>query len=363
MKTKFIYLPILALLFFSSCLKDKVDSESIYYSDEDYKVISAKLDLPELPDDYQFGSSALATLGRVLFYDKNLSSTKEISCASCHLQEKAFADDEAFSHGVNGLTERNSIGLFGGFVYYSAPNSFFWDERAKTMEEQPEMTITNSIEMDMTMNEVVDRLKKEDHYSILFEKAFRTDEIDGDRVSAALVHFVRSITSDRSKYDEELKNNGFFVGNGASFKGYTDDENLGMQLYQENCSSCHGTNLNPIKAIANNGLDVEYVDKGVGLVTNRTSDNGVFKVPLIRNVELTGPFMHDGRFETLEEVIDFYSEGIQNNPNLDRILLNNDGNPKHMNFSDNEKDALIAFLKTLTDEKLIADERYSDPFK
>ena len=321
-----------------------------------------KLDLPELPHDYGF-SHGLGTLGRVLFYDTKLSSTEEISCASCHKQEIAFSDDVAFSHGVNGVTTRNSIGLFGGVAYYSAPNSFFWDERAKRMEDQPGMTISNTIEMDMTLTKVAERLRQDAAYPILFKKAFGDSEIDEDRITQALVHFVRSITTNESKYDEELNKNGFFVGPETQFSGYTSAENLGMKLYQNNCASCHGNTLSPLVATANNGLDEVYEDKGVGEVSFDVRQNGVFKVPLIRNVELTAPYMHDGRFETLEEVIDFYSEGIQSHENLHANLRNSDGSAKNMDFSREEKQALVAFLKTLTDHELAKKEKYADPFK
>ena len=360
MKAKLFLLATMLLIVFSSCLKDNVKSKAIYYSAEDYQVLSAKLNLPELPYDYTFNSS-LATLGRVLFYDTNLSSDKSISCASCHRQKLAFSDNVAHSKGVNGDSKRNSIALFGGFQYYAAPNSFFWDERAKRMEDQPGITIQDPIEMDMKMEDVVKRIKKEDYYKVLFRKAFQSEDITEEKLTAALVHFVRSIVSNQSKYDEEIKKGSF--GPNRDFKGYTDAENLGKKLYQENCAACHGILLNPTVATANNGLDMEYTDKGVGALNHDPGSFGVFKVPLIRNVELTAPYMHDGRFKTLEEVIDFYSEGIQDHPNLHTALRDSNGKAKKMNFTQQEKDGLVAFLKTLTDRKFITDKKYSNPFK
>ncbi len=329
----------------------------------------------------------IATLGRVLFYDTQLSKTNKVSCASCHKQDKAFSDDVAFSEGFAGeRTERNSLAL-GAFVsiqqHYDDPTgnnpitpSFFWDERVETMHEQMIETIANEKEMGMEMHEVVERLNSESnvHYRSLFHRAFGDIEIDSEKILLAIETFMNSIVSINSKFDLEIaqNQNGFEVGN---FQGFTDAENLGKELFINKCGSCHSStlgsvsfaNFNPSlgpldQTKANSGLDMVYSDKGIGALTGNTQENGVFKIPQLRNVALTGPYMHDGRFETLEDVIDFYSENIQNHANLDPRLKTPNGQAVKMNFSQNDKEALVAFLGTLTDEVFIAEEKYSDPF-
>jgi len=183
----------------------------------------------------------------------------------------------------------------------------------------------------------------------------------------AISEFVNSMSSYRSKYDKELDKhyeNSLNLNNiaGANFSGFSAAENLGKDLYVTNCGNCHGAiNGFPSEVQANNGLDMAYEDQGIGEIEG-VSQNGIFKVPTLRNIEMTGPYMHDGRFTTLEEVVDHYSNGVQNHPNLS-FQLKQGGQPKALNFTQNEKDALIAFLNTFTDQESLTDIKYSDPFK
>ncbi|RNC86091.1 MAG: cytochrome-c peroxidase [Balneola sp.] len=303
-----------------------------------------------------------ATLGRVLFYDVNLSANNTISCASCHVQEDGFSDPNQFSEGFEGgLTGRNSMGLSSAAFYENG--NFFWDERAGTLEEQVLLPIQDAIEMGLTLEEMVVKVSAQEYYPILFTRTFGDDEITSNRISLALSQFVRSMVSYQSKYD---------VGRAQvndsedDFPNFTDLENLGKRVFFSNntdCSNCHTSDHFVGDEARNNGLDAVLTDLGLGEITGRNQDNGKFKTNSLKNIELTAPYMHDGRFATLEEVVEHYDSGIQNSPNLDNRLSNRNGTPVRMNLSNQEKAALVAFMKTLTDTELITDEKFSNPFR
>jgi cytochrome c peroxidase len=302
-----------------------------------------------------------AMLGRVLFYDKRLSTNQTVSCSSCHQREHGFSDPRQFSVGFDGgLTGRNSMGLSNARWYQR--KHFFWDERADTLEDQVLMPIQNSVEMGMTLQALTNRLGAEAYYTNLFARTYGTTNVTSERISKALAQFVRSIVSTRSKYDIGVTNN---------FANFTAEENLGRQIFlgqvgNATCAACHGSdNFVPGPAINNNGLEFPIVDKGLGAITGLSTDDGKFKVPSLRNIELTAPYMHDGRFATLEQVVEFYNSGVVDNPNLSppmRNPPNQGGGVKRLNLTTAQKAALVAFLKTLTDTSLAADEKYSDPF-
>jgi cytochrome c peroxidase len=302
-----------------------------------------------------------ATLGRVLFYDKKLSANNTISCASCHIQENGFSDPETFSIGFEGgLTGRNSMGLSNAKFYSNG--RFFWDERAATLEDQVLMPIQDVVEMGLTLNELVDKVASEDYYTILFTRAFGDATVTSERISFALAQFIRSMVSYESKFDEgmAITNN-----SNANFPNYTASENLGKNLFFSNrtrCSDCHDTNAMVGDAPRNNGLDAILTDLGVAEVTGNNADRGEFKVGSLRNIELTAPYMHDGRFTTLGEVIDHYDTGVQNSADLDNRLRVQGGQVRRLNLTPEERQGLIDFLLTLTDENFITDEKYSNPF-
>ena len=304
-----------------------------------------------------------ATLGRVLFYDKNLSANNTISCASCHIQENGFSDPERLSIGFEGgLTGRNSMGLSNARYYDNG--RFFWDERASTLEEQVLMPIQDGVEMGMTLDELVTKLQGQDYYNTLFADAFGSTEVTSDRISRALSQFVRSMVSYESEYDVALAAAG---GNeNAQFQSFSQLENLGKNLFfsgRTQCSNCHETATFSGDQARNNGLDATTTDPGVGGVTGRNQDDGEFKVGSLRNIALTGPYMHDGRFATLREVVEFYNNGIQDNPNLDNRLRVRGGQVRRMNLNQTEIDALVAFMNTLTDNNFISDPKFSNPFR
>ncbi|MST94255.1 MAG: cytochrome-c peroxidase [Pedosphaera sp.] len=301
-----------------------------------------------------------ATLGRVLFYDKRLSTNQTLACASCHQQAHGFSDPRQFSVGFDGsVGDRNSMGLSNARWYQR--ENFFWDERAATLEIQTLMPIQNPIEMGMTLATLTNRLAAEPFYTNLFAKAFGTPAVTSDRISKALAQFVRSIVSTSSKYDLGVTNN---------FANFTAQENQGRLLFfgappgpPGVCAACHGTdNFVPGPAINNNGLEFPFVDRGLGGVTGVPQDDGKFKTPSVRNIELTAPYMHDGRFTNLEQVVEFYNSGVVDNPNLSPPLRTPGGGVLRLNLTAAQKAALVAFLKTLTDTSLATDPKLSDPF-
>ncbi len=322
-------------------------------------------------------TDAGATLGRVLFYDTALSQNETISCASCHEQSTGFSDTLDLSEGFEGgLTGRNSMGLSNSRYY--APGHFFWDERAATLEEQVLMPIQDSVEMGLTLEELVARVSERGYYGPLFADAFGDEQVTSDRISRALAQFVRAMVSYQSRFDQGLEQAGDVL---APFANFSDVENQGKALFlggQARCGVCHLVNAPPQpgqppalnnQAIfmfdrpSNNGLDANTSDdEGVGAVTGNPQQSGQFKIPSLRNITLTGPYMHDGRFETLAEVLDHYNTGIENHPNLDPVLRGPDNQPVQLNLDPGQLAAIEAFLGTLTDDALLTDPKFSDPF-
>ncbi|TDQ25666.1 cytochrome-c peroxidase [Tenacibaculum caenipelagi] len=330
-------------------------------------------------------TDAGATLGRVLFYDKNMSANNTVSCASCHIQNKGFSDDRKLSVGFDGgLTGRNSMGLAN--ARFGENGKFFWDHRAATLEEQVLMPIQDEIEMGMNLDDLIVKLSALEYYPALFTEAFGSSEITSDKISKALAQFVRSMVSYQTKYDEGLAQTGNLFDN---FPNFTAQENLGKSIFNGsfraepggNCAICHMNNgaipVNPtsnlqnlaiftmVASPRNNGIDPDgnVADTGIGGATGAINATGAFKAPSLRNIELTAPYMHDGRLATLEDVVEHYSTGVLGHPQLSApALVDANGNPIHLNLSQIEKDALVAFLKTLTDYEFITDEKYANPF-
>lgn len=306
-------------------------------------------------------TDAGATLGRVLFYDKKLSANNTIACASCHIQENGFSDPNVLSIGFEGgLTGRNSMGLSNAKFYENG--SFFWDERAETLEDQVLMPIQDQVEMGLTLDELVAKVSAEEYYRILFTRAFGDETVTTQRISFAMAQFIRAMVSYESKFDEGMAQ----VNNAQqNFPNFTASENLGKNLFFSNrtrCNDCHDTNAMVGDAARNNGLDAVLTDLGVAGVTGNNNDRGEFKVGSLRNIELTGPYMHDGRFETLGDVVDHYDFGIVDSPDLDNRLRVQGGQVRRLNLNAAERQALIDFMLTLTDNNFITDEKYSDPF-
>jgi cytochrome c peroxidase len=294
-----------------------------------------------------------ATLGRVLFYDTRLSANDTVSCASCHKQEKGFSDDAILSEGFQGgLTRRHSMGLANARYYKNG--RFFWDERAETLEDQVLMPIQDAVEMGMSLNTLVGILAATQEYPVLFNEAFGSPEVTEEKIARALAQFVRSMISYQSKFDE-----GISIG----WDNLTDAEFWGAKRFISLCGSCHQGVLQNGAAATNNGIDdiTTDLDRGLNEVTGLEEDDGKFKIPSLRNIAVTAPYMHDGRMQTLSQVIDHYMTGVQPHANLDDRLKDG-GSPQNFPLSQKQKDELIDFLETLTDHELLTDEKFSDPF-
>ncbi len=299
-------------------------------------------------------------LGRYLFYDKILSDDNTLSCASCHKQQFAFSDSpKDFSVGRNGVAmQRNTMALFN-LAWYPA---MFWDGKAASIEEQVFHPVRNITEMNLNWTDATKRLNKNKFYKGLFAQAFETKTIDSVIISKAIGQFLRTLISHQSKYDRVLNGKGVF----------TEEERQGFILMNDqtkgDCLHCHTTDadvLGTTLTFSNNGLDdvmnsSDFKDKGLGAITGKSTDNGKFIIPSLRNILLTAPYMHDGRFKTLEQVLDFYSEGVKHCTNIDSKMEFAQQGGAHL--SQEEKQKIISFLKTLTDSVFISNPEYADPF-
>jgi len=324
------------------------------------------LSLPSTPYQYNSpmgASDEVVTLGRVLFYDTHLSINNSIACGSCHRQSIGFSDNVPTSSGFqNQKGTRNAPPIQnlsnGGF----GPAELFWDGREKSLVDMVLKPMLNHAEMGVTdLNSIVNNVKSLPYYSNLFMNAFRSTDININNIATALSSFVGTITSQNTRFD--LFNNG--IGSLSAL------EQQGQSLFfnKYNCNSCHQTQVangyqrggGTTPGFINIGLDLNYADNGLGALNGNTADNGKFKIPNLRNVALTAPYMHDGRFATLDDVLEHYSHNIMNHPNLDPRLK--DGTQaKQMNITTDEKTAIIAFLNTLTDYTMITDLKFSNPF-
>jgi cytochrome c peroxidase len=320
-----------------------------------FKVVAA-MRFDNTPPDNPI-TNAGATLGRVLFYDTRLSANNTVSCASCHVQANGFADPNGVSRGfAGGHTDRHAMNLVN--LRFHPRARFFWDERAGNLEEMTLLPIENSLEMGRRLDQLPGILEGDPHYAELFRAAFGDAQITSNRIGRALAQFLRSMVSYQSRYDE---------GRAAArsiaedFANYSLQENRGKALFMRNCAVCHLEGQEAhfvVNTPVNTGLDDDprTTDGGVGDITLNPADMGHFKSPSLRNVEVTGPYMHDGRFTTLEEVLDHYSSGGKKHPNKDIRV-------QPLNFTASEKAALVAFMKTLTDKTFLTDPKFSDPFQ
>lgn len=302
-----------------------------------------------------------AQLGRFLFYDSILSRGKNMSCASCHRQEFAFSDaPKAFSSGNNGVkTNRNSQPLFN-LAWYP---SYFWDGRANSLEEQVFHPVRDQNEMNLDWKTAEKRIQQSSFYRQQFKAAFGHKKIDSVLIAKCIAQFMRTLISYQSKFDRVIDRTEYLSK--EEFRGFR----LMNDMTKGNCLHCHTTDqdiLGTTGQFSNNGLDAIfdpelYADKGLGKTTHKASDNGKFKIPTLRNIALTAPYMHDGRFKTLEEVLDFYSEGVKPCVNIDSKMTFAHQGGSHLTTE--EKKAIIAFLNTFTDSLFIANPEFSNPFR
>lgn len=298
---------------------------------------------------YDFKNNPLSEegfqLGRHLFYDPILSKDNTISCASCHLQATGFTHvDHELSHGIEGkIGTRNTLTLQN----LAWSKNFMWDGGVNHIDVQAIAPITSEVEMNETLENVVLKLQKSDKYKPLFEKAFGTKKITGQLTLKAISQFVVSLTTSNSKYDKVLRKQ----------EKFTEMEQKGYKLFQKHCTSCHKEPLLTNDSFRNNGLPIDENLKDFGRmkITQNRKDSLLFKVPTLRNIEFTYPYMHDGRFKTLTEVVKHYNSGIQKSTTLSKELV------QPMNLSDNERTELVAFLKTLTDKTFLFNTKFAYP--
>ncbi len=367
MRKVFSFVPILIIItMLTSCKKNPSTNEGIDLTGIPYNAIPYSLDIPDHlptfqnPEDNPLTEDGIR-LGQHLFYDPIMSADSSVSCSSCHLPEKAFTDGQAVSSGVNGLTGRRSSMSLVNIAY--AFNGVFWDGRTGTLENQALEPIEDPVELLESWENVEKKLRRSPMYQELFRKAFGialNTEIDRVLTVKALAQYQRIIISADSKFDRVE------FGNNAT---YTNDELAGREMYFDDdpffpdaeCGHCHNGPLLTTHEYFNNGIEqVEnlssFPDKGRGEVTGILFDNGKFRAPTLRNIALTAPYMHDGRFNTLEEVMDHYNSGGHFAENIDPLIF-------PLNLSEKQKGDIIKFLHTMTDTSYMSNPLITNPFK
>jgi len=358
------YIPILIAFAFLviACNRDDEQAEPITLDDTPYILEYGNMPPPPaLPADNSLTVQGVE-LGRMLFFETMLSKDGSQSCASCHRQADGFSDTTKFSIGVEGLPgKRQAMPIFN-MAWHT--NEFFWDGRAHLLRDQSLMPIQDPLEMNESLLNVVAKLSASQMYRDQFTRTFGSDEITPEKMSLAMEQFMLSIVSFNSKYDKWL----------AGEAELTESEERGRILFETeynpffpddsgaDCQHCHGGPNFENDRYMNNGLDsdADITDIGRQEATGKPMDRGKFKVSSLRNIAVTPPYMHDGRFQTLEEVIDHYNEGIKESATVDPAILNT--KDTGLLLTEQDKEDLINFLKTLTDEVFLNNEAYKSPF-
>ncbi len=380
MKSRKVYIlltvPIFINLVLVSCREEEtvVDQQLPVYDPLPYP-----LEVPwYFPDSLQLSADNALTvegveLGRMLFYETQLSADNSISCASCHQQELAFTDGQQFASGIGGATFRKNAMSLHNLLWVSHLN---WDGSASSLEAQAIMPLTNSLEMGLTsVDEAVVRLQDTEDYPQQFYRAFGKDSITSENLLKALAQFQRTLISDDSKLDRYWR--GEYQPTELEVRGmdlfYTHPE-PSQGIRGGNCGDCHlgpftGGAIDGFNGFHNNGLETDAgLPAGLSAHSGNDFDRGKFRAPSLRNIALTAPYMHDGRFQTLEEVLEHYDEHIQMSQTLDPLIrqASNEpiiqGEPVKLHLKEDEKEAILAFLRMLTDSTFIQDERFSNPF-
>jgi len=352
-----VYGWFLLVLFFLACKVEDTD-----YTSEELVAIPDYLDFGYASEDVTSLEEDIVSLGRFLFFDPILSRDSTISCASCHEPEKAFTDGKAFSVGIDGQrTDRSAMSL-ANLLWRK---HLMWDGAFEELEAQALQPIEATNEMDLPIAEALLRLSRGERYPMLFEKAFGTNEVTEGRLATAIAQFERTLVSTHSNYDRYL------IGEYTP----TEQELSGLQLFfthpipgEErggNCGDCHGGFLTIDDSFHNTGLDEKISDSGRARVTGFSFDVGRFRTPSLRNIALTAPYMHDGRFATLEEVLDHYNEHVMlNSPGIDPLIVeaSNEEGGESLLLTEQEKEDIIAFLQMLSDNDFINNTTHQNPF-
>lgn len=347
-------------IFLFGCRKDKLFVQET--------MTPYELDIPShfpqmpIPSDNPMTVEGVA-LGRKLFYDVRLSLDNTISCGSCHQADKGFSDPDQFSVGVGGAVgDRQSMAL----VNLGWQSTFFWDGRSGTLEEQILEPVPNPVEMHLEWPEAVSRIQADELYPDMFYAAFGENGITKEKTAKAIAQFLRTMISGNSKYDVMYKVQNSLPLTAAEqtlMNAITVEEWAGMDIFFSltggDCLHCHDGPLMHVNLFSNNGLDATFEDEGRYLVTGNTNDMGKFKVPTLRNIELTAPYMHDGRFQTLDEVIIHYSFGIEQSATIDPML--EFAHQGGVQLDPQERELLKTFLKTFTDYEFINNPDFREP--
>ena len=349
---------LIGLVVLSACKKDQTTFQPSPYF----------LEIPDhfpdmiIPADNPMTQEGV-DLGRWLFYEKRLSGNDSMSCASCHLPQHGFSDPNKYSTGIDGIAgNRNSMAL----INMGWDNFYFWDGRASTLEKQILEPVINPIELHQSWPDAIYKLNLDIEYRNRFFKAFGEPGIDSVKAAKAIAQFIRTMISASSKYDVMYKyENGLPLNNQeqALLQQVDVEEWAGYDLFKSlngaDCFHCHNGPLMRVKKYSNNGLDAAFTDPGRGGITQNPEDYGKFKVPTLRNIALTAPYMHDGRFQTLDQVIEHYSSGVHISPTIDPLIEY--ANQGGVQLSAQEKYLLKKFLLTLTDNSFASNPKFKDP--
>lgn len=364
MKNRILYIIIfVGGILIYSCSKDEdeipnptigIGSGATPYELEIPFLFALNIDSPYIPVNNPMTVEGVA-LGRKLFFDPILSGNGTQSCATCHAPQFAFAENTAFSTGIDGIQgNRNAMPLFN--MAWNWNEKFFWDGRANSIEAQALGPVVNPIEMHNTWQNAVNTLQNHVDYPQLFKLTFGTPVIDSNKVIKAIAQFERTLISGNSKFDKYLR--GEVSLTPAEANGF----NIFIDEARGDCFHCHGNSNQPLwtdNDFHNNGLDATFTDNGLGDITGDPNDNGKFKTPSLRNLAFTAPYMHDGRFTTLDEVINHYSEGLVNSPTIDPLMKTVGSGGVHLSPSD--KADLKAFLLSLSDDDFINNPDFQAP--
>lgn len=315
------------------------------------ELFQQKLIAPVVPTNNPLTEEGIF-LGKKLFFDPILSKDNTQSCASCHDPKNAFTDDTRFSEGIDGkFGTRNSMPLFN--LAWNFDERFMWDGKELSIERQAFSPVRNPIEMHSDWKSVAKKLQEHTEYPTLFQQAFGASKIDSTIVTKAIAQFERTLISGNSKFDQYL----------LGKVELTPEEQNGFNVFMDetrgDCFHCHGSDNNPLwtdNKFHNNGLDETFTDIGLGAVTGDPNDNGKFKSPSLRNLKFTAPYMHDGRFATLEEVINHYSEGLKLSSTIDPLMKK--ANQGGVQLSDKDKADLKAFLLSLSDDNFVNNPKF-----
>ncbi|MDN3596666.1 cytochrome-c peroxidase [Zunongwangia endophytica] len=346
----------LFIIVLSGCILFSCNKDEIYIPQEPDDVLQVPANFPPLPQqpDYPITEAGVA-LGRKLFFDTRLSGNNQVSCASCHVPSLAFTEGSTLStKGISGNPLLRHVPALINLAW--ADNGLFWDGGSANLESQAFAPLGHKDEMFQNLDELEKDLKNDQYYPLFFQDAFDS-QIRINLVMKALAQYQRTLVSANSKYD--------YVVRGEKDAVFNEVEERGFQLFNQKCAACHKPELFTDNDYHNNGLDEDFTDVGEDeiylgrfRVTRNPDDIGKYKTPTLRNIAVTGPYMHDGRLDNLKAVLDFYATEIKDSKTLDPILKEN--GRLGVDLNEEDKKALIAFLNTLTDETFLNNEEFTE---